>query len=204
MNEFPNNCPDCANGVCREIVEDYAITTPEGESLVVPNIPVWRCDKCSAQWLSPEAADTIDKFMAVAAEQLVPAEINQFLEKYDLSQAEAGELLGLGEKTINRWLKGRQVVSRSMGFYIRLLLHFPDATQWLKERGWRNTSGVAAVQSPSRKPEVAFSKMDWSRFPALNRRTGNLSEVSSATIRNRLGNPAKGLLPAYVSHFSHR
>jgi hypothetical protein len=76
--------------------------------------------------------------MAEANEQLTKAELLAMLEASRLSQKDFAEAIGLGEKTFHRWLKGTQIASRSMGYYLRAMVRFPEAFEWVKERGWRD------------------------------------------------------------------
>ena len=81
------------------------------------------------------------------------------LEASGLSQKDFADAIGLGEKTFHRWLKGTQIASRSMGYYLRAMQHFPEAFEWVKKRGWRD----GAPDSETALPEggtIAFQAHD--------------------------------------------
>jgi putative zinc finger/helix-turn-helix YgiT family protein len=126
----PRPCPECEDGVLRPISEDYDILTPDGNRIVVPKVDMERCDKCGETFIPAKSSRYISEYEAQATEQLSKKQIHEFFEQSDLTQKDYAEALGLGEKTFHRWLKGTQVVSRSMGYYLRAMNHFPELFDW--------------------------------------------------------------------------
>jgi YgiT-type zinc finger domain-containing protein len=65
MNEHsvPASCPECESRSCHEVIEDFEVEMPDRKILVVPQIPVWHCDRCGARWLGPAASDAVDHFV---------------------------------------------------------------------------------------------------------------------------------------------
>ena len=51
-----------------------------------------------------------------------PEEVQAFLAKYHLTQREASQITGLGEKNISRWMTGRSRPLESVSNFLRLLL----------------------------------------------------------------------------------
>lgn len=130
-------CPECEKGTLQTIIEDYTVHAQDGNTVVVPEVSKLRCDQCGVTMLPAKSSRYISEFQAQAMEQLSKAELFKYLEASELTQKDYAEALGLGEKTFHRWLKGTQVVSRSMGYYLRAMDHFPEVFEWVKNRGWR-------------------------------------------------------------------
>ncbi len=189
---MPENCFECEKGRLVEIVQDYTDVCPDGASVVVPGVRMLRCTDCGEELIPAESNRYISRYVAEANEQLTKAELFAMLEASGLSQKDFAEAIGLGEKTFHRWLKGTQIASRSMGYYLRALQHFPDAFEWVKERDWRKPASTP-IRTPAR--ETAGT----SPFPALARRsTRPCARVSAST---RI-NPARMLMLKAIHHSS--
>lgn len=177
MKTYPQHCIDCDDGLYEVLTVDYKCHGPDGMEVIVPGVEILRCATCGVE-LIPAASDRlISEAVARANEQLTPAELYAFMEAHDLKQKEVAEICGFGEKTFHRWLRGTQVVSRSMGYYLRVLQQFPEAFAFVRERGWRKESqpaestspsaGLAPVGDPGMAPDVI-------KFPALAKRQAPL------------------------------
>jgi DNA-binding transcriptional regulator YiaG len=94
---------------------------------------------------------------AEAAEQAKQLSAQEYQQTLGLSAKDFAEAIGLGEKTFHRWLKGTQVVSRSMGYYLRALQRFPESFAWVRERGWRSPESPPVRGNPSSR--------DWAPHP---------------------------------------
>jgi hypothetical protein len=81
-----------------------------------------RCNVCGDTMLSGEAATYVNEYLDRATSRLSREELQAFLDQYQLTQREAEQILGLGEKMIGRWLKGPFQVSASISNYIRVLM----------------------------------------------------------------------------------
>lgn len=189
---LPETCFECEQGQLVEIIQDYIDSGPDGVGVVVPNVKMLRCTHCGEELIPAESERYISRYVAEANEQLTKAELYAMLEASGLSQKDFAEAIGLGEKTFHRWLKGTQIASRSMGYYLRAMQRFPEAFEWVKERGWR-TPAPTQVRIPAR--EMAGT----SPFPALVRRsTRPCARVSAST---RI-NPARMLMLKAIHHSS--
>ena len=135
--KMPQNCFECEKGQLVEIIQDYVDSGPDGASVVVPNVKMFRCTDCGEELIPAESSRYISSYVAEKNEQLTKAELFAMLEASGLSQKDYAEAIGLGEKTFHRWLKGTQIASRSMGYYLRAMERFPEAFAWVKERSWR-------------------------------------------------------------------
>lgn len=176
-------CSECDDYYI-ETSKNFEAPTPDDGVVIIPNFRVLQCKSCGDELIPSESLEQITKAIAEATEQLTAKELNDFLETYNLTQKEAAEILGLGEKTVHRWTKGIQVVSRSMGYYIRVLEHFPKAFEWLKRRDWKNES-----HSNTNNDNVI-------QFPAL-RRARNKNTSRNAGVSQYRDNPIDEWSKAY-------
>ena len=161
-------CDECGEGVLRECVDDYQTELSDGHILIVPKIPFARCDKCDAIELPPESWQKVDDAIDEHNDTFKPEEIQAFLNKFGVDQTEAAEALGLGAKTVHRWARGNQRVSRSMGYFLRTIMHHPELFQWVKQRGWHEKT------EPGIEESILIAGGYWEeshsvRFPANSR-----------------------------------
>jgi DNA-binding transcriptional regulator YiaG len=187
----PETCFECDQGRYEFVVQPYSCRGQDGNVVIVPDVTFLRCTHCGEELIPAESDRYISRYVAEANEQLTKAELYAMLEASGLSQRDFAEAIGLGEKTFHRWLKGTQIASRSMGYYLRAMQRFPEAFEWVKGRGWRSPA-PAVVRAPTGE---AISP---SRFPALERRTHSRPGTLAGT---RL-NPARMLMLKAVQHSS--
>lgn len=124
--------------------------------MIVPGTELEVCDQCGETTISLESSLKVEAYVAEQIELLSTTELGTIRIGFDVDQTEMSEILGLGEKTYHRWEKGNQIPSRSMGFYLRILQHFPDTFEWLRKREWRQKDNAKIIT-------VDFKKS----FPAL-------------------------------------
>lgn len=131
-------CFQCEEGVLHTVWEDYPTRMPEIGEVIVPHVPVERCDQeqCDCCVLGAEAGEIIDAYLDEVAEAITPKEIQALLEKYEVNQKEAAEITGYGEKTFSRWLRGHMRPSRSVSINLRTLLASREAFEIARERKW--------------------------------------------------------------------
>lgn len=187
----PYPCDECDSGTVEAVTEDYAIRTPDGNTIVVPGVEMHRCNHCGETLIPAASSRYISEYEARETEQLTCKELHAIFERSDLTQKDFAEALGLGEKTFHRWLKGTQVVSRSMGYYLRAMDRFPEAFDWVKTRGWRKPA-------PRR---VSHIEEEVPIFPALHRRSASPTGMTTAVPLRT--NPASALMLEAVSHSSN-
>jgi transcriptional regulator with XRE-family HTH domain len=178
----PSTCFDCGVANLTRVKTTYEAETQDGNKVSVPDVIVLRCESCGAELLPPESLRRVTATIAAETDQLPRKQLYRFLEQFDLTQADAAEAVGLGAKTINRWLRGTQTVSRSMGYYLRALMEFPEVFDWVRRRAWRAPQ-THSVGSRSAEPNA---ELTFHRFPALQKR-----QPSSTAVRC---NAAAGLL----------
>jgi len=187
----PYPCDECDSGTVETVTEDYTIHSPDGNTIVVPGVEMHRCNQCGETLIPAASSRYISEFQARETEQLSPEALHAIFVRADMTQKEFAEALGLGEKTFHRWLKGTQVVSRSMGYYLRAMDQFPEGFSWVKSRGWRKPAPRRAVTQPSSEPV----------FAALHRRATSTTRTS--VVIQLESNPARTLMLEAVHHTSN-
>ena len=123
---------------------------PDGDSFTIPSLSVIRCDSCDEISIPAASAKAIDAAILEYSETVSVEFLREFLANFNLDQTEAAEALGLGGKTVHRWVRGTQRVSRSMGYFLRAMVEFPEAFEWIQHRRWRENSEASenvAVES---------------------------------------------------------
>lgn len=129
-------CFECDGGILLPVREPFTTRTSEGLEITIPDVPMERCDSCGDTVLSGEATAYVNDYLDRAVSRLSREELQAFLSQYNLTQREAEQILGLGEKMIGRWLKGPFQISASISNYIRVLMADPGAFEILKARKW--------------------------------------------------------------------
>ncbi len=173
----------------RRVVEAYQSRSNDGNVVTIPEVTLYRCDKCDEVLLPAPSLRKISEYEANELEQLSAAQIHGIFDRADVTQKDFTSALGLGEKTFHRWLKGTQTVSRSMGYYLRAVDHFPEVFAWINDRKWR---------TPERKV-ARVSQRSVVVFPALAKREASgLIEASLSPGAN----PARSFVLDVVPHSS--
>lgn len=141
MNNVKNKqekipCFECDAGILQPVVEDYQGTLENGEAFTVPKVKMQQCNKCGDTVIGAEGNKKIDRYITKLSGIITPEEVGLFLKKYSLTQREASEITGLGEKNISRWLTGKARASESVSKYLRLLIADENSFQRLKAENW--------------------------------------------------------------------
>lgn len=129
-------CFECEGGTLRPVLEDHSTEHPKLGKVTIPAVPMLRCDHCGATVIGDEGNRLIDEWLDKALNAISPAEIQAFLDKYRLTQKQASELTGLGEKNISRWLSGRARPSESVSNFLRVLLAETSAFERLRRKNF--------------------------------------------------------------------
>jgi putative zinc finger/helix-turn-helix YgiT family protein len=197
MSNHPETCFACGEGQYQEVIEDYRLSLPEGETLVVRELLILNCDKCGEETIPPESSRRIEAAIDQHQDTLPAAAVRSFLEKFQIDQTEAADALGMGGKTLHRWARGTQRVSRSMGYFLRALMAHPAVYEWIRDRRWRREEQVAN-QIISVQLGGYWEAEYRVRFPASGGRTsGTQTKISLKPVILRF-NAARGLLTANV------
>jgi len=111
-----------------------------------------RCDVCGEFSIPAASARAIDAAILEYSDTVSVEILKEFLTKFHLDQTEAADALGLGAKTFHRWVRGTQRVSRSMGYFLRAMVEFPEAFEWIQQRRWRE--GYCAGSESAQRPAI--------------------------------------------------
>lgn len=182
--KIPETCFECEDGHYDVIIKPYEDRGPDGAIVTVPDVKVLCCSLCDDEIIPAESDRYISRFVAEANEQLTKAELFAMLEASGRTQKDFAETIGLGEKTFHRWLKGTQIASRSMGYYLRAITTFPEVFNWVEGRKWRTQMSKAPYR-------IETVKNQSDRFRALA-----LEPVRPA---RPIHNPARGFSKVRVS-----
>jgi hypothetical protein len=103
----------------------------------------------------------------------------------------------MGGKTLHRWARGTQRVSRSMGYFLRALMAHPAVYEWIRDRRWRRAEqtsnhDIAAQLGGYWEAEYQL------RFPASACRASGTRTEPPPRPSSRRFNAARGLLTAKV------
>jgi len=154
MSSAPANmmCSDCNRGVCREVTEPYEVQLPDSDGFTIPSLTMLRCDVCGEFSIPAASARAIDAAILEYSDTVSVEILKEFLTKFHLDQTEAADALGLGAKTFHRRVRGTQRVSRSMGYFLRAMVEFPEAFEWIQQRRWRE--GYCAGSESAQRPAI--------------------------------------------------
>jgi putative zinc finger/helix-turn-helix YgiT family protein len=197
MSNHPETCFACGEGNYQEVVEDYRLDLPEGETLTVPKLLFLRCNKCGEETIPPESSRRIEMAVYQHQDTLPTAAVRSFLEQFHIDQTEAAEALGMGGKTFHRWARGTQRVSRSMGYFLRALMAHPAVYEWIRDRRWRRAEQTAG-QTIAVQLGGYWEANSQVRFPASFCQMSETRPERTATPARRRFNAARGLLTANV------
>lgn len=153
-SEDASPCFECADGTLQPIVQDFKTTLPEGGEITVPDVPMHRCDRCGDLLLGDDGNRKIEAFLDKALNVISTDELEQFLRKYELTQKQASQITGYGEKNISRWVTGRLRPSESVSNFFRLLLADAEGFERLKQKNFQDNQ-VCSYPSEKRRPDKA-------------------------------------------------
>lgn len=154
--DFP--CFECAEGTMHLVYEDFKTETSDLGTVTVPEVPMHRCDHCEACVVGDEGGEVIDAYLDKISGAITPKEIQAFLDKYKITQKQAAEITGYGEKNISRWLRGHMRPSKSVSNHLRTLLASTEAFEILRNRSW-NHQGAPQLVIEERQPDEEEKKI---------------------------------------------
>lgn len=163
-------CFECENGALHAVVEDYTTTLPEFGKVIVQNVPMERCDECGDTVIGDAGHKFIENYLDKLTGAITPSEIQAFLDKYSITQKEAAEITGYGEKNISRWLRGHMRPSKSVSNNLRTLLASKEAFEILKNRNWDHSEPIKMViedRQPDDEEKKILSFVDYKAMVAM-------------------------------------
>ena len=129
-------CPECGGEMRYEKHDD--VLTYKGHTHTIKTLGWW-CSSCGEAILSGEPLlaheRAFQKFKAVVDGVLGPADVARVREQLGLSQRKAGELLGGGPRSFQKYESGTQAVSVPMSLLLTLLSNDPSRLRELTSAG---------------------------------------------------------------------
>jgi HTH-type transcriptional regulator/antitoxin HigA len=175
-------CFECEGGTLRPVLLDHHTEHPKLGTVTIPAIPMLRCDSCGDTIIGDEGNRRIDAWFDKEIHAISPAEIQAFLDKYQLTQKQASELTGLGEKNISRWLTGRTRPSESVSNFLRVLLAETNAFERLKRKNFPpapKKAEVSLLSQPDEEEKKILKLVDYQTLVKV----GKVTPASSPAVR---------------------
>lgn len=165
------HCFACEAGTLRCERRDQTIKHPKLGECTIPAVPVWVCDSCGEQSIGDEGNRLVDDYLDQALNVISPEEILSLLSKYRLTQKQASQITGLGEKNISRWASGRSRPSESVSNFLRLLLADESAFERLRQKNF-TAAGPQPVHpaeesAPNLEEKKILQFVDYTRLAEL-------------------------------------
>ncbi len=111
------------------------------------------CDSCDEGIVEKEGSKAYDlayaELKAEVQDVLGPASIKRIREKLGLSQRRAGELLGGGDRSFQKYESGGGAMSAGMSHFLDVLDHVPEASAYFFKKIEARKSAAGSVP-PSR------------------------------------------------------
>lgn len=145
----------------RLVYEDFKTETSDLGAVTVPKVPMHRCDRCDACAVGDEGGEVIDAYLDKLSGAITPKEIQALLDKYKITQKQAAEITGYGEKNISRWLRGHMRPSKSVSNHLRTLLASAEAFEILRNRSWNHRDEAKLIP----KTELIKSVQEFRKDP---------------------------------------
>lgn len=148
-------CFECDAGFLLPVLRDYTVEIRGGKTLTIPDVPMLECPECGDRVTGDEGNSYINAYLDQALNAISPVEVQEFLAKYHLTQREAAQITGFGEKNISRWASGQHRPSESVSNFLRLLLADEVAFERLKRKNFKGTPAPVAYPQEERAPDAA-------------------------------------------------
>lgn len=129
-------CEVCGAREATKVKRPFVTAYNRQVQVKLDNVEMYECRACGEQVLTPEQAEYVSQNVkAVAREKLgllQPDRIVSIRRRYNISQEELEQLLGLGEKVVTRWERGRVLQSKAADVVLRLMERLPNVVDALK------------------------------------------------------------------------
>lgn len=130
-------CFECDEGILLPELRTYHTTLPEYGEVAIPDIPMLCCSKCGDLVTDKAGDDAIQEAITRILNPITPEEVHYFLQKYNITQKEASQITGYGEKNISRWLTGKVRPTTSVSNFLRILSADEGAFQKLRTKNFK-------------------------------------------------------------------
>lgn len=119
--------------------------------LAVPDLELFKCEACGNRILSDEAEDRLNAALREAAGLLAPSEIRGLRNRFQLTQPQFAERLGIAESTLSRWETGAQIQQRCWDKMLRAYADVPEFRSYL--------AGECGAERPARRSQAALASV---------------------------------------------
>lgn len=148
---------------------------------------VFRCDRCGEERQTLAEAGRARREAAAriqeADRQLAPDEIRRIREeRLGLTQSELEQMLGLGEKTVVRWEKGRVLPTKAADSLLRLLDRDPSAVDFLAAHNGAERARFVPAAPPREPLEQEWSLPIPRRFRSAIEALAHAEGVDAPTL----------------------
>lgn len=127
-------CPVCGDGSLRRETREMTFAY-QGHQLTYDQPGLW-CDVCGEGLLEPSDKDATDPlladFVAKVEGRLTTGDIRRIRKKLDLTQRQAGEIIGGGVNAFHRYETGKAYPAKGTENFLRLLDNHPDLLRELR------------------------------------------------------------------------
>lgn len=146
-------CPMCGAIAVTVVRERENVMVGQRSATII--VERMRCRRCSSAFYTPEQMDAAQR---AASDQirrqeglLRGDEIRRIRERFEFTQRQFEQLLGVGPKTVVRWERGTVFQNRATDLLIRLVASSSDAARLLGE--WNDVAlseaGIARAGAPT-------------------------------------------------------
>ncbi len=146
-------CFECETGALLPVLRDYTVEIRDGKKLTIPDVPMLECHACGDVVSGDDGNSYINAYLDKALNAITPEEVQGFLIKYNLTQKEAAQITGFGEKNISRWASGQHRPSESVSNFLRLLLADEAAFERLKRKLFNGSQTTFSYPQVERAPD---------------------------------------------------
>jgi DNA-binding transcriptional regulator YiaG len=136
-------CPNCGSRsiATRNVVDRFTYGTGADAVQLEAEVPFLRCAECSFEYTDAEAEDRRHEAVCRHLNVLVPEEIRELRDSYDMTRAEFAQATRIGEASLGRWETGQLIQNPANDNYL-YLLNFRDNWERLKARFMPQTGVV--------------------------------------------------------------
>ncbi len=129
-------CAVCGAKEARKVKRPFETTYNRQVEVKIDDVEMDECDACGEQVLTPEVSRYISRNVRKIARDrlnlLAPEEVVSIRHRYGMSQEDLERLLGLGEKVVTRWERGKVLQTKTADVVLRLMDAFPSVVQYLR------------------------------------------------------------------------
>lgn len=129
-------CKVCGAKEAKKVRRPFETTYNRQIRVTIDDVEMDECEVCGEQVLTFDQARYISQNVRrIAREELnllPPEKIVEIRHRYGMSQEELEHLLGLGEKVVTRWERGKVLQAKTADVVLRLMDESPSVVEHLR------------------------------------------------------------------------